>query len=258
MESIAKEFGARVYPHKLEDYVEPVRNFGIQKAKGNWILIIDPDEEISPGLDRNLRKAAQSPKADYYRIPRKNIIFGKWMKYSRWWPDYNVRFFRKGYVSWNEVIHAVPVTKGKGLDIPAEERFAIIHHHYDTVEQFVERMNRYTSVQAGLKVKEGYKFDYLDLIKKPIAEFLSRFFAGEGYKDGVHGLALSLLQTFSEFVVYLKLWQKSGFKDEKVELIAVRNEVKKIRREMNYWFSDALFKERKNILEIVKRKFKLL
>lgn len=77
LEPIAKEFGARVYPHKLEDYVELVRNFGIQKAKGNWILIIDPDEEIPQSLGRNLRKAAQSPKADYYRIPRKNIIFGK-------------------------------------------------------------------------------------------------------------------------------------------------------------------------------------
>ena len=127
------------------------------------------------------------------------------MKYSRWWPDYNIRLFKKGSVSWNEVIHAVPMTQGIGGELEAKEELSIVHHHYDSVEQYVERMNRYTSRHAELRVKEGYKLVWKDLIVKPANEFFSRYFFGEGYKDGLHGIALSFLQAFSELVLYLKI-----------------------------------------------------
>ncbi len=254
---VARKLGAKVITHKKVDYVELVRNYAISMAEGDWILILDPDEEVAGALSRKLKEIIKKPSADYFRIPRKNLIFGKWMKHSRWWPDYNIRFFKKGSVSWSEIIHAVPMTTGKGAEIPDREELSIIHHHYDSIEQYVERLNRYTSVQADLKIKEGYKFNYLDLIRKPANEFLSRFFFGEAYKDGLHGFAVSLLQAFSEIVLYLKLWQKSGFKEEKIEIVNIKNEVRKVRRDFNHWFADASFTETGNVMELIKRKFKI-
>src|SRR3990172_12088319 len=211
-QEIAKRAGAKVYEHKREGYVEPARNFAIGKAKGPWILMLDADEEVPRILADNLRKiSTDSKSADYYRLPRKNIIFGKWIKHSRWWPDYNIRFFLKGSVSWTEVIHSIPMTKGKGTDLEADEKNAIIHHHYTSVNQYVERLNRYTTEHARLLVKDSYNFEWSDLIKKPANEFLSRYFQGEGYKDGLHGLALSGLQAFSELVLYIKVWEKKKF-----------------------------------------------
>lgn len=212
---IAKKYKVKIFKHKNLRYVEPVRNFGISKATGDWILVLDPDEELSSELKNLLKNEINSstvePRADYYRLPRKNIIFGKWIEHSGWWPDYNIRFFRKDYVSWNEVIHSVPMTQGKGYDVEAKEEFAIIHNNYYSIESYFEKMLRYSKVQCDELIKGGYIFKWQDLILKPFGEFLSRFFAWQGYKDGLHGLMLSLLQAFSILFVYLRIWEQKKF-----------------------------------------------
>ena len=254
---IAKNEGAQVFEHERTNYVEPARNYAISKAKGKWILILDADEVFPIGLSKELIRICKNPKADYYRIPRKNIAFGKWLKHSRWWPDYNIRFFKKGYVSWSEIIHSVPMTKGNGLDVSDKEEYAIIHNHYQSIEQYIERMNRYTMFQAKHLISEGYRFKWQDLIKKPMNEFLSRYFFGEGYRDGVHGLVLSFLQSFSELTVYLKVWQAEKFKEYNPDLKEVIKVIKESERELNYWQADTLVKNGGGILQIIKRKFKL-
>ncbi len=253
---IGKKCGAKIYKHEFVNYVEPVRNFGVSKATSDWVLILDPDEEIGSNLSDRLTQITNEEGIDYVRVPRKNIVFGKTLKHSRWWPDYNIRFFKKGKVSWDEVIHAVPMTEGSGIDLEAKDDFAIKHHHYETLEQFIERMNRYTTVQARLKSKDE-KFVWSDLITKPTAEFLSRFFAGEGYRDGVHGLALSMLQAFSELVVYLKIWQTQGFKEENLDIETTVFEFQKAKREFSYWENDALIKENGGILPRIRRKLRM-
>ena len=254
---IAKKLGARVYGHDRTGYVEPARNFAIEKAHGDWIFILDADEEIPKGLRKRLKQTLKIKEADYFAIPRRNIIFGKWIKHSRWWPDYNIRFFKKGRVTWDNDIHSVPITKGKGKDIEATEKLAIKHYHYESVEQFIERMNRYTSIQAKELFRESHIFHWSHIIKKPSQEFISRYFAGNGYKDGLHGLALASLQSLSELVLVLKLWQLNKFKSKKIKTSKVITEYKKAHREMNYWFADTMHKSNPNFINKIKRKFKL-
>ena len=214
--AVAKKFKAKVFNHQYTRYVEPARNFALSKATGNWILVIDADEELPRTLAVRLKKIAQDNKFDYVEIPRKNIIFGKWIEHSRWWPDYLVRFFRKGAVKFSEKIHQPPEAKGQGTKLEAEEENALVHHNFQSISQFIERLNRYSDIQAE-EIAPKEKFEWKELITKPSDEFLSRFFAGEGYKDGLHGLVLALLQAFSEFVVYLKVWEKGNFEQEEIE-----------------------------------------
>lgn len=256
-QEVAKKAGAKVYEHKRVGYVEPARNFAIGKTKGEWILILDADEELPKSLASHLKNISKNSNADYFRLPRKNIIFGKWIKHSRWWPDYNIRFFRKGHVSWSEIIHSVPETRGRGLDLEANEGYAIVHYHYKSIEQFVERLNRYTGEHAKLLIKDGYKFEWADLIRKPTNEFLSRYFQGEGYKDGLHGLALSGLQAFSELVKYLKVWEKQKFKETELSVDQVIDQMKETEDDFHYWQADTLLKEVGGIKQRIKRKFKL-
>lgn len=257
---IAKKAGAKVYQYKRPiTYVEPARNFAISKASFAWVLLLDADEELSKTLAKKLKSIVKNPKADYFRLPRKNIIFGKWVKHSRWWPDYNIRFFKKGKVFWSEIIHSVPETHGKGLDLKAKEDFAIIHHHYDSVEQYIERLNNYTTEHAKLLLKDGYKFNWVDLIRKPVGEFLSRYFQGEGYKDGLHGLALAGLQAFSEFVLYLKIWSHSAkaTRDKQLDIEDVIQVMKESETDFHYWQADILLKHGGGLIQRLKRKFKL-
>lgn len=234
---IAKSLGAKVLTHKKLDYVEPARNFAISKASHDWILVLDPDEEVQESLKLRLIEISKKmEQINYVRIPRKNIIFNKWIKNTGWWPDYNIRFFKKGKVKWSDKIHRPPEVLGEGIDLEASEQYAIVHHHYDSISQFLERMSRYTKTQSDELVKDGYVFDWKDLIKKPLGEFLSRFFANRGFKDGLHGLSLSLLQAFSQFVLYLRVWEMKGFQPGEVPSKELKELSDQSAGELNYWF----------------------
>lgn len=233
---IAKKLGAKVFLHKKLDFVEPARNFAISKASHEWILILDPDEEIPESLVKRFKQMISKPiVSSYVEVPRKNIIFGKWMRSSMWWPDYNIRFFKKGVVTWSNRIHRPPKTDGQGIRLAVEERWAITHHHYGSIHQFLERMNRYTSIQARELREDGVEFDWKDLISKPLSEFLGRYFANRGFEDGLHGLALSLLQAFSQLAVYLKLWEMREFKEENIKFDEMKEAVLKGGEEIDYW-----------------------
>jgi (heptosyl)LPS beta-1,4-glucosyltransferase len=149
------------------------------------------------------------------------------------------------------------MTQGKGLDLPAREDLAIIHNNYESIEQYIERMNRYTTLQAKGLIKEGYEFSWKDIITKPTSEFLSRYFAGQGYKDGLHGLALALLQAFSELTLYLKTWQSEKFKEQEIDMEKIAKTMKKQVSDLHYWQADALFKGGGGVLQKIKRKLKL-
>lgn len=258
---LAKKAGAVVYSYNRIGYVEPARNFGIEKCKYNWIFILDADEWIPKTLKIYLKKEIKKNKANFFRIPRKNIVFGKWMRHTGWWPDYNIRFFKKGTVSWNEVIHSIPVTTGVGFDLPAERDLAITHNHYSSLEEYITRMNRYTTIQAKHLKKGGVKFSWRHVITKPTSQFLTRFFAQEGYKDGLHGLSLSMLQAFSELVVYLKIWQKGKFVKRKISINQVEAEFSKSSKQFVWWILESKIKKSNLFPKIwlkLKRKLKSL
>jgi len=214
---IAKKYGAQVFEREYTRYVEPARNFALSRATGDWILLIDADEELSGTLRKKLEEIIENNVFDYIEIPRKNIIFGKWIEYSRWWPDYLVRFFKKGKISFSEKIHEPPKTQGVSLRLEASEENSLIHYNIQSVSQYLERINRYSDIQAEELIKAGYKFNWRDLILRPNNEFLSRYFSGGGYKDGLHGLVLGLLQAFSELTVYLKVWERQGFEQQETK-----------------------------------------
>lgn len=234
---IAKEMGAKVISHKRLPYVEPARNFAIFKASHEWILVLDPDEEVPEALAKRIQELISKPiNSDYVRLPRKNLIFGKWMKASMWWPDYNIRLFRKGEVTWSEKIHIPPKTTGEGIDLPPEEDLSIVHHHYTSITQYIMRLDRYTTIQASNLKDDGYEFVWSDLITKPLSEFLGRYFANRGFEDGLHGLALSLLQAFSFLIMYLKVWEIEKFTQKQLDLKEIKTLKNQTGKEVDYWF----------------------
>jgi len=251
---IAKSLGAKVVSYKQVNFVEPARNFAISSATSEWILILDADEQVPETLVTRLKELVKKNiSASYVEIPRKNIIFNKWIKYTGWWPDYQIRFFKKGSVTWNNEIHSRPQTKGVGLTLESEEKWAIIHHNYQTVSNYLDRMGRYTEIQAEELFKSGYRFRWQDLFEKPLSEFLSRYFSNHGYKDGLHGLSLSLLQAFSFFVLYLKIWEKTGLKEQDLGLAEFEGETKLISKDVDYWINQSKGGTLKKFLKIFKK-----
>lgn len=231
---VARKLGVKIFHHKNIGIVEPVRNFSISKARGDWVLLLDADEEIPASLALQIPDLIKQ-NVDYYRLPRKNIIFNKWIKSDHWWPDYAYRLFRKGSITWDPAIHSVPLTRGLGKDLSVSENSSIVHYHYESISQYVDRMNRYTDHQLKAVQARGYNFSWSDIITKPFAEFLSQYFARKGYSQGFHGLALSLLQAFSELVLYLKLWQQSGFVEHSVTADDFKFQISNLKSQFRWW-----------------------
>jgi len=242
--SVAKEAGAVVYSYEDLGFADPARNFGIEQATSDWILVLDADEEVSVSLASWILSILKSPTAtEAYFLPRTNIIFGKALAHTGWWPDYQLRFFKKGIVKWKDGVHQMPQAQGKIEYLPIDVNCALIHHNYQTLDQFIDRLNRYTTIKAA-ELSSDSKAP--KAVPEPVTifsqEFLSRFFAHQGIKDGVHGLSLSLLQATYELVVSLKVWQTAGFKPESSERQSI-TQLRQWQQELNYWLADWEFQQ---------------
>lgn len=255
--AIAKKYTTALYSHEDVGYVEPARNFALSKAKDDWILVIDADEEVPKNLREFIQELLQntideSQQADCYYIPRQNIIFGKAINKTGWWPDYVLRLFRRGHISWSNEIHSIPITKGVVKELPAHSDIAIIHHNYQSVSQYITRLNRYTDIQAEeLIQRPDTHITGAEMIHKFYSEFLSRYFALDGSKDGSHGVALSLLQGLSETTVAVKAWEKQGFSAATAKNQEdTMKELSQFRKELLYWISDWQVKRTSGITQL--------
>lgn len=204
---LARKYQAKIFHHKRVDYVEKVRNFAISKSNGEWILILDPDETLSDKLKIKLKEVAKLKDYSAVNIPRKNVFFGKWITHTNWWPDRHIRFFQKGKVTWFEKIHSYPKVEGRILNLEKDPSLAIIHLSYDNLSQFMERQNRYSTIEAEQRFKQGERFSPRNFIWRPIREFLVRFIKHAGFLDGSVGLSLTLLMMIYQLQMMIKLWE---------------------------------------------------
>jgi len=245
---IAKKLGAKVITQE-NDYkkIDLQKNFGFDHASGDWIFSLDADERITPKLSDEIKKTILlTNDISGYFVPRKNIIFGRWIRHSIWWPDYQLRLFKKGKGRFPKVSVHQPI------DVKGETRHLsepLIHNNYNSISQFVFKMNTiYTEIESEEMVKSGHKVSASDSIKMPVSDFLKTYFLQKGYKDGLHGFVLSVLQSFYMFLVFAKTWERQGFFEKKQEdMIKIFNdETEKYHKEFRYWMFTALFKEAKN------------
>jgi (heptosyl)LPS beta-1,4-glucosyltransferase len=203
--SIARSYHAKTVDHKKVPYVELIRNFSIEQTSGEWVLILDPDEQLSQSLIHILQKVVTSDEYDVVDIPRKNIFFGKWIAHSNFWPDYQMRFFKKGAIVWDTTIHSYPKVSGKVCKLEAKQTNAILHYGYDTYRQFFQKQHRYSTVEAHNKLISGQTFSVIQLIWMPLREFLVRFIKHRGYLDGFQGVFLVVSLMYYQVLVQLKM-----------------------------------------------------
>lgn len=248
---IAKKYTEKVFTQKNDpNLIDLQKNFGFEKATSDWILSIDADEEVSPELAREIKSEIRNQKSEIngYWIPRKNIIFGKFIQHTGWYPDPQLRLFRKGKGKFTKA-HVHEPIKLEGESAYFNQH--LIHHHYENISEFLKKnIIVYVPNEAEEYLNKGYVFSYFDAIRFPLNEFLSRFFARKGYKDGFHGLMLSLLMAFYHFTIFAYLWEKQGFKEyDKDDFLAdTDKEFRKAGREILFWISKEKLEALKNPL----------
>lgn len=211
---IARRYGARIFYHERLDYVEPARNFAISKADGEWILILDSDERLTPLLQQELPALLENPGGiDVFLIPRNNQIVGRWLLGSGWGLEYECqpRLFRKGSLEWTDKIHQRPVIRGQEGYLPLPPEAAIDHLNYRDLDQFISRLNRYTGIEARGLAGAGQTWSLAEMCRRTAEEFRFRYDPG---RDGMHSLILAAGMAFYRFLAWAKLWELQGFPQE--------------------------------------------
>lgn len=229
---IAEKAGAKVLTRQLDNFAAQ-RNFAISKVKTEWTLMIDADERVPADMRREIIAAVARGEYDGYRFPRKNIIFGQWLAHAGWYPDYQLHLFKTKKARYVGEVHEQVEVKGK---IGRLEN-ALEHLNYDTVGQYLKKLDHYTTLSAGGLFASGTKFTTGDFIRRPAGEFLRRYFAEKGYAAGRHGLVLCLLQAFSELVVWLKLWELNRFPPGEFSVADFDSHSREIRRDSSFWLN---------------------
>jgi len=261
---IASKFTDKIFIQKNDPFnIDIQKNKGIKNASMEWVLVLDADEVLSDDLKKEINiilkksfEISDPIPIDGYMIPRKNIIFGKWISHTGWYPDYQLRLFRNGLGLYDKKhVHEPLNVRGKIEKLNEH----IIHYNYETVSQFLyKHFQLYAPNEAEELLKRGYKFDWKGAVRMPMSEFLSRYFARQGYKDGFHGLILSLLMGFYHLSIFIYLWEKEKFKEIKEEniILGLEEEIKKTGKEFNYWLNTGKLEEEKSMLRRTTLKLK--
>lgn len=214
--AICREYTDRIFQHVWLGYVGQ-RNKVREMARFPWILNIDSDEEVSPGLRREIEEAFAygTPAFRGYEFPRQVFYLGRWINHGEWYPDVKLRLFHRDFGrSEGEEPHDKVVVNGpvQRLHNP------LWHYTYDDLRDQMDTVDRFSTISARQKFVADPRFHPLDLLTRPPLRFLKGYVLKRGFLDGWHGLIIAIVSSFGVFMKYAKLWelsrrQKGDFKE---------------------------------------------
>ncbi len=204
---IAESFGCRFFLHERKGYVEPARNFAIQQARCDWVLVVDADERVSEGLSKWLISELATTTASAFRIPRRNHYGDLWMRHCGWFPDSQLRLFSRDKATYSDRIHRAPAIEGQIADLAASGEAYLTHRCFDNLESRFAKDNQYSTIAAMALSKEGRAVGALGILGRTIAATARAFFIQGGWRGGSLGVVLALERGTEAYFKYAKLWE---------------------------------------------------
>ncbi|MEI6690138.1 MAG: hypothetical protein WCL07_00145 [bacterium] len=206
--NIANKFHAKIIEVKTPKIVEVIREDQVSSASGNWVLVMDFDEIITPVLSTEILKITKENNSAYsgFNILRRNYSLGFPLSHGGFGDDYVLRLIHKSsFLSWPTNIHSTPTFKGK----VGKLKNYMEHHKDESVEQMVDKTNRYSDIESQQFLEGSLpKVVTATLMRKWWMETLRRGAFKAGFLDGKIGLIQSIYQGFSVFISYAKLYEK--------------------------------------------------
>ncbi len=201
-QEICREYTDKVYSFEWSGFSEQ-KNRAVSMTTYPWVLILDADERVTDSLrDEIINLLKGTPSMDGYYIPRKNYFKKRWIKHGGWWPDYTLRLFRreKGSFETREVHEAIKINGNTG-----HLKNLIEHYTYKNINDYLKRMQTYSTLAAKELFKKGRRANIFDIIFRPLATFCRMFFLQMGILDGIYGIILASLYSVYTYEKYSKL-----------------------------------------------------
>ncbi len=185
------------------------KQLAVEQAENNWVFCIDADERVSSELNIEIESLKQqqqiNPKA--FNMPRCNRFLGRWLKHGEGYPDHNLRLFHKKHARWSDhSVHEHVVTDEKVGLLKGD----ILHESEDGISDYLQKQNRYTSLQAEAMFAKGKRASVSRMLVSPFTRFVKFYFIRRGFQDGVPGLIHILIGCINSMVKYAKLIEQQS------------------------------------------------
>lgn len=220
---LAKKYTDKIFKFESDDY-SALRNKAFEKSSGDWVLYIDPDERILSDLKNEIEEFIKSNSFSAYALSRKNIIFGQEVSYGPFWPDWVIRLLKRNeFETWVGKIHEYPRFKGE----LGYSKNSLLHLTHRDLDQIVLKSLDWSKIDGKLRMEANHpKMSGLRFLRILFGEMFNQGILRGGFFNGTVGVVDSILQTFSMFMTYVRLWQlqqqkslKQTYKDLDKKLI---------------------------------------
>jgi len=203
---LAEAAGARVIQHPFRDFAHQ-RNAALEAVESDWTFFVDADERATEDLGKEIRQVIEQQDVDGWWVPRENYIFGHLTKGAGYYPDYQMRLLRSGHGHYERAASEIVVLKGDEGHLTQP----LIHYNYRDLAEFHAKQRIREVFEARTLDCQGVRVRLRTFVLQPIREFWRRYVTLCGYKDGWHGLRLSLLLAYYfGWRNYVRLWHLKG------------------------------------------------
>jgi glycosyltransferase involved in cell wall biosynthesis len=178
------------------------KQYAVAAARHDWVLCLDADERVSERLRESILAALAGPAAGAYAMPRCNRFMGRWLRHGEGYPDWSLRLFDRRHARWSDD----PVHEKVLADAPAARLEGdLLHDSAETLAAYLDKQNRYTSMQAEALFQAGKRAGVAQLLLSPLLRFAKFYFLRLGLLDGIPGLVHIAIGCCNSFNKYAKL-----------------------------------------------------
>ena len=206
---IAGRFTDQIVLHPLLQNFDRARNVSAMRARYRWVLYLDADERVPPGLGPALRDliARQGDRFEAMLLPFRHHFAGRWMQCL--YPGYTApRLLKNGRFTFNARLHSGAVVAGRTVSFPADNPdLALVHHSFESLSHYLEKMNRYTDGEAANLHRDGVPYHWQQAVRHFVQDLAGYYDQRGASQDGVHGFLWSFFSAFYRFSQHSKLYE---------------------------------------------------
>ncbi|MDH3443873.1 MAG: glycosyltransferase family 2 protein [Deltaproteobacteria bacterium] len=180
--------------------------FAHSQATKDWVILVDSDERVSPELQREILDVLQNNNSAYagYAIPRVVFYLKRWWRRGGWYPDYDVRLFRREGATWGgKDPHEKILVDGKVRKL----RHPLHHFSYHDISDHIARINQFTSISSQELKNDGQRWRLSDALLRPAFRFFRSYILKRGFMEGFAGFYVAITAAVYVFLKYAKLWE---------------------------------------------------
>jgi (heptosyl)LPS beta-1,4-glucosyltransferase len=204
--ALARRRGARAFQSPDWPGFGAQRRRAQAEARGDWVLMLDADERISPALRTEIQQAlGADDRSLAYALPRLSWVFGRFIRHGGWYPDYVVRLYPRTRAGYDTALVHEKVLLAAGMRTVRLKQ-PLLHFTYRNLHAYLTKSAHYARAWADERAARGKRASLREGLAHGVGCFLRMYLVKAGFLDGPQGLLLALLSAHSTFLKYADLW----------------------------------------------------